>query len=379
MNLAFQSLYVHVPFCRRRKCDYCSFYSVTDGTPVLRRAYLERLMDEFAEFAGRAAAPLQSVFIGGGTPSVLTPAELRTLLRGIRIAFVLSPDTEFSVECNPDSLNPAKIAALAEGGVNRVSLGVQTFSPVLRRRIGRRGSLSRLPELLDRLRHAGIANIGFDLMYALPGQTLADWNEDLRRALELQPEHLSTYALTLEEQTVLAKRIATTPATDELSVDMWELADIRAAAAGLRRYEISNLARPGRECRHNLEIWYGLTYLGCGPAACSFDGCLRWSNPPDIGRWLKPRVRRSRDPLPRDRRAAEILAFGLRTADGWRRPLFRARTGFDYRELRGEVIDRLTEKGLLETVAPTTPGDDEILRPTHRGLLFHDTVAGDLL
>ncbi|MFA4945397.1 MAG: radical SAM family heme chaperone HemW [Lentisphaeria bacterium] len=372
MNRPFASLYVHVPFCRGRKCDYCAFYSLPGAGREMRRRYLERLAREFAESATAAEfLPLRSVFLGGGTPSLLAPAEIRRLTGLVRKWFKLAPDCEFSTEANPESLTPARIEAFLAGGVNRFSLGVQSFSPTLRRRIGRRGGVERLPELVAELRRRGVRNLGFDLMYALPGQTLAQWREELRRACGLGPEHLSAYALTVEDETPLARRA--TPATaDALAVAMWQAAATELAAGGLRRYEISNFARPGRECRHNLEIWHGATYLGCGPAACSFDGELRWSNPADLEAWLRPAIPRTLDPLPADRRAAEILAFGLRTVAGWELARFQAVSGFAALALRGEAIQRLVAQGLLKL----TP---RRLRPTRRGLLFHNLVAAELL
>ena len=311
------------------------------------------------------------MFIGGGTPSLLTPRQLERLLSGIRTAFVLAADCEFTVECNPDSLTPEKIAVLACHGVNRVSLGVQSFLPAHRLTLGRQGSLDHLAELLAELRACGLRNLGMDLIYGIPGQTLADWESDLCQAVACGLRHLSTYALTVEEATRLGRR-GVHPAADDLATDMWEMAAGVAAEAGFRRYEVSNLALSGFECRHNLEVWYGGTYLGCGPAAASFDGDLRWTNAANLDAWLQVGTPREEDRLPPAARAAEVLAFGLRTVDGWNRARFRERTGFDCLELRGAEIAALAADGFLE-VLPAT------LRPTSRGLLFADRVAERLL
>jgi len=359
---------VHVPFCAA-KCDYCAFYSEPDAAPELRRAYLEALRGEFAERAP-ACDVLQSVFIGGGTPSVLPEGELRELLRAVRDHFAAAPDAEFTVECNPESATPGKAGVLAELGVNRVSLGVQSFEESHRATLGRRGGLRNLDAALEALRDARLANIGFDLIYGVPGQTLRDWERDLSRACDCGIRHLSTYALTFEEGARLGAR-GLGPVDDELAVEMWDLAAEVAGAAGLRRYEVSNLAAPGRECRHNLEVWHGGVYLGCGPAASSFDGSLRWTNPAPLDAWLR-RVAPTEDPLPDAARAAEILAFGCRTVEGWSGARFRERTGFDWLTLRGEALRELANDGLLEVT-------DERLRPTRRGLLFADLVAERLL
>lgn len=381
----FEALYVHVPFCAR-KCDYCAFYSRADSAPAVRQAYLERIGREFAEFADRAFAPLDSVFFGGGTPTFLEPRELEALLRAVRRSFRIRPDAEISMECNPESLTEAKAAVMAAWGINRVSLGVQSFSPALRETLGRHGNPELVAPALRMLRRHGIENLGIDLIYAIPGQTLKDWENDLRRALELRPKHLSTYSLTVEEGTALEGRQKTEGRrqkledgrqnaqheTDELSAEMWAAAETVAESAGLKRYEISNFALPGFECRHNLATWHGGAYLGCGPAACSFDGALRWGNPSSLDEWMKPEIRRELDRLPPEARATEVLIFGLRTIAGWSRGQFQARTGFDFLELRSPQIRQLAADGLLEL-------QDDRLCPTRLGLLFNDVIGRELL
>jgi oxygen-independent coproporphyrinogen-3 oxidase len=393
MRGEFRALYVHVPFCAA-KCDYCAFYSIPAASTELRSAYLVRVSDQLAEAAGQCAA-LTTVYVGGGTPSVLTPDELDALLTMLHAHVSLAEGAEFTVECNPESLTPDKVAILARHGVNRVSLGVQSFEPRLRAVIGRRTSLAGLDEALAALRAGGIGNIGMDLIYAIPGETLEDWRADLRRACEAGVRHLSTYELTVEEGTRLGKRQRAEgggqksegkrqkakgkrqkaegkgDSAEELAVAMWEAAEEVAGEFGLRRYEVSNLAQPGFECRHNDAVWHGATYLGVGPAASSFDGEVRWTNPADLGAWLAgaPPVE---DPLPPEARAAEVLGFGLRTVRGWAREEFLGRTGFDYAELRRQALAELAADGLLEM-------SGDVLRPTRRGLLFADRVARRLL
>jgi oxygen-independent coproporphyrinogen-3 oxidase len=359
---------VHVPFCNG-KCDYCAFYSSASFTAELRKAYLERLALEFATFAPHCQ-PLETVFIGGGTPSCLDNTELQQVLGLIRRHFRFAPQLEFSLEANPDSLTPDKIRICHEHGVNRFSLGVQSFNPKHRRMIGRRGSLQDLESLIETVHQLETPNLNLDLIYAIPGQTPDDWLEDVARACQLGIQHLSAYSLTLEEGTPLSKRDTEAP-SDETSVAMWRGVAQVAGRFGLRRYEISNFALPGRECRHNDRIWHGAHYLGCGPAACSFDGNLRWTNPASLTEWLAE-VPPTIDPLPPRDRAAEILAFGLRTLSGWSRPQFRECTGFDYQELRGEAIEGLIAAGLLEY-------KENRLCPTEEGLLFNDSVAEELL
>jgi oxygen-independent coproporphyrinogen-3 oxidase len=310
------------------------------------------------------------VYIGGGTPSSLDESELERLLRALRGTFELSPEAEFSVECNPGSLAPARAGALALQGVNRVSLGIQSFDPGLRQTLGRKGSLRDLHDILAVLRSLGLANIGADLIYGIPGQSLPAWRDDLRRACDLGIVHLSTYELTIEEGARLAGK-GIPPVDEDRALDMWHVTAEVASEYGLKRYEVSNLAGPDFECRHNDAVWHGGTYLGLGPAASSYDGDARWTNPWDLDRWLAG-GESARDVLPPEKRAAEVLGFGLRTVRGWTAEEFRRRTGSDYLKIRGSALRELAREGLLEI---TGWG----VRPTGRGLLLADYVARTLL
>jgi oxygen-independent coproporphyrinogen-3 oxidase len=363
-----QRLYVHVPFCRAR-CAYCAFVSEAPPDPRRMERYLCALERELAS-AVRQANALDSVYVGGGTPTALGPRRLTRLLELVRQHVAVTAQTEWTVEANPDALDPGTVAALASAGVNRVSLGLQSFDDDLRRTLGRQVDPGGTADAVTALRRAGICRVNADLIFQIPGQTLAQWTEDLRRALDLGVTHLSAYALTLEEGTRLAASAPVVP-DEDCFLAMWDATDEMAHAYGLRRYEISNLAEPGHECRHNLEIWYGDPYAGCGPAAASFDGRRRWTNPPGLDAWLRgqgPEV----DDIPDAARAAEILAFGLRTVAGWDLDQFQRVTGADLGTLCPAAIAELVAAGLLELV----PGR---LRPTPRGLLLHDTVAERIL
>ena len=362
------ALYLHVPFCRC-KCDYCAFYSVARADDAdLRRAYLRRISDRLLDC--RPQTPLKTVYVGGGNPTCLPPTELAALLAAVRAAFTLADGCEFTVESNPDTLTPETAAVLAGHGVNRVSLGVQSFCPALRRTLGRRGPPDAAGRAVDSLRARDIERLNCDLIYGIPGQTPTQWREDLRQTLTFAPEHVSAYALTLEPGTPLARQ-HTTSADDDLCVQLWQVAGQVLGAAGLPRYEISNYAAPPAVCRHNVAIWYGAAYYGLGPAATAFDGAVRRQQVADLRAWLQGAAP-DNDPLPADARAAEILFCGLRLSAGWRRAQFRQVTGYDYDELRSAAIDQLTADGLL-TRTPDT------LRPAERGLLFHDHIARTLL
>ncbi|MFW5802389.1 MAG: radical SAM family heme chaperone HemW [Verrucomicrobiota bacterium] len=370
MLRSYRHLYIHVPFCAA-KCDYCAFYSVPCADSAnLIAGYLDRLEEEIATRIARCRG-LQSIFIGGGTPSILSPSQLRRLLR-TTAGIPRDDNIEITVECNPSSLDAERIAALAGCGVNRLSLGIQSWDADLRRTLGRHTELRSPRALVDRIRAEGIERIGADLIYAIPGQTTQQWCEDLKRTADLGVQSLSAYALSIEEGTRLAAGPEGNRSTDEESaVAMWHSCDAILAPYGLQRYEVSNFAVPGCECRHNERIWHGDTYLGCGPAACSFDGESRTANPADLDAWLNGAAAQA-DILPPDRRGAEILAFGLRTTTGWTINEYRKTTGFDPYNLCGDELRTLCAQGLLECT-------DTTIRPTQKGLLFADTVCESLL
>lgn len=364
----FNHLYIHVPFCAS-KCAYCAFYSETGADPASRRAWLEKTTAELVEQTPYLDN-IETVFIGGGTPTILTATELTKLLAAIQRAAGNKRIREVTIECNPETLTAAKADVLAQGGVNRVSLGVQSFSPALRRILGRAGNAAFAERAVDWLKKAGVEDVGMDLIYSIPGQTLTDWEQDVRRVCESGISHLSAYALTLEEGTRLAREGAPPP-DDERAADMWELTSELCAEYGLTRYEISNYALPGKECLHNLGIWHGGSYLGLGPAASSFDGVSRWTQPADLRAWLDNALP-ERDELPARERACELLAFGMRTVEGWSKEAFANVTDFTIRDLRGDAVDDLVAQDLLVET-------DSHLRPTIQGLLFADIVAMTLL
>jgi oxygen-independent coproporphyrinogen-3 oxidase len=358
-------LYVHVPFCRR-KCAYCAFYSEADASPATIDHYLRHLAAE-CRAAAAQAGPLRTLYLGGGTPTHLDANRLRILLTTLRQHFRLASGAEASSEGNPGSLDDEKAEVLAAAGINRVSLGVQSFRPEFRRRLGRYGP-APIRRAVARLRRHGIGRLGIDLIYGIPGQTLADWAAELAMAIDLGVGHVSAYALTREEGTRLARRCRRTgdAPDDDLLADMWHLAGERLATAGLQRYEISNYARPGEECRHNQAVWHGEPHLGIGPAAAAFDGETRWSHPANLAQWLGGTPPRE-DRLSRCSRAREILAFGLRTAEGWDEPRCRRATGRAWHAWQ-DRLQPLIEAGLLAV-------DGSRLQPTTRGLLLWDSIA----
>ena len=361
-----RNLYIHVPFCAG-KCDYCAFYSEPAPDAALIRRWLERILFQLEENASRLEHA-ETVYFGGGTPSLLPDDALKRLFAAVREA--VPSAVEVSIEANPFTVTPEKAAVLTSFA-NRVTLGIQSFDPALLNAIGRRDHAGPGPEEAVRnLREAGLRNLGLDLMYALPGETLDLWRRDLERALELTPEHISAYSVTPEPGTPFASRIAGQPEDDALSEAMWEQAGAVLGEAGLPRYEISNYARPGFESRHNSSVWHGQTYLGLGPAACSFDGTDRWTQVSDLRAWLDgapPEI----DRIPRRARLGEILMMGLRTVRGWTRREFEAAAGCSWDGFMDQ-LNELAERGLVTL-------SEDAVAPTERGLAFWNDIAESLV
>ncbi|NNE43804.1 MAG: radical SAM family heme chaperone HemW [Gemmatimonadetes bacterium] len=374
-------LYVHFPFCRAR-CPYCAFYFVV-GRAEARRPYGDAVLAELdrvvkdPRFAGR---PLRSVYFGGGTPSLLEPAFLAAVLERARDRAGLVPDAEVSLEANPDGLDDERLAGLRAAGVTRLTLGWQSLREEPLRALGRTHTVREATESLADARRAGFDNIGVDLMFGLAGQTVAQWREDLRRVAELGPDHVSAYELTLEEGTRFTRQHADGRLRlpdEDARAEMFESVDEELAPAGIVRYEISNFARPGFECRHNRSGWRGDDLLGLGASAASHVANARWTNVADLDVY-RQRVESGRSPaeapdvLDDVTWAAEDLYLGLRTVEGTVVDDRLEAVGADDRaRLRG-AIDRARASGLLEDA-------DGRVRLTRRGRLLADTVFDDLL
>lgn len=363
--LPYRNLYIHVPFCLK-KCDYCAFYSLCDCTRA--EEWLEKIRTDLVREQDRLQA-LDTVYFGGGTPTIFDASFLRRMFHTVFSIVKTVPGAEISTEANPETVNAEKAAVIAEY-VNRVSMGVQSFS------IEKRAVLGRYPASADNvwiaekyLREAGIRNLGFDLMYAVPGETLTDWQRDLETILSLEPTHISCYALTPEEYTPYAQAHGLAPTDEELASDMWHLADGILGRNGLPRYEISNYARPGFEARHNHNIWLGDTYFGVGPSATSFDGTDRFTQIDSLDDWLNdaaPEV----DRIPHEVRLREIMMMGLRTCNGWHPSQWRKISGSHWHDDPAlmQVLCELVRDGLLIV-------DDQVCKPTLQGLEFWNEIA----
>ena len=364
-------LYVHVPFCARR-CEFCAFY---EQAPV--RGDIERyLAGAERELAGlKLPRRVDTVFWGGGTPGLLLPRDMERLARATLAACGGAP-REWTAEVTPQTARPDRLRVLREAGVNRISMGVQSFDEDILRALGRVHTVKQVYEAIDAVRAAGFDNLNLDMMFALPGQSYEQWERDLRQAIAAGSEHLSTYCLSFEEDTPLWLRLQrgqTTKRTADEEADFYERTWDVLEAAGLKQYEVSNFARPGRECVHNVNTWRMQEWAGVGPSAASQIGMRRFANVASLDQWLagldsgKP-VLKDVVKLNASMLATDCIIFGLRMV-----------RGVDFEELEArfpkhdfldvvEVADALDEEGLAEF-------DGQHLRLTKKGRLVADEVA----
>jgi oxygen-independent coproporphyrinogen-3 oxidase len=370
-----RAAYVHVPFCARH-CGYCDF-AVTAGQDHLIDLYVEALGEELARLDG--PTPVDTIFVGGGTPTYLSAGQLDRLLGRIARWLPLRTAGEFSIEATPESLSDEKVAVLAGRGVNRVSLGVQTFRPDLLTRLDRIHSAEHVGPALDRIRRR-IDNVSLDLIFGVPGQTLADWDADLRTGLAFAPEHVSTYGLTYEKGTPLWKRRQrglVRPVSEDDELAMYEHAIDYLAGEGFAHYEVSNFARPGRRCRHNETYWANEAYFGFGTGAARYVFGRRELNRRNTADYIR-RVLAGESPsfqseeLTPEEAARETAAVQLRRSAGVDRGRFREQTAFDFDVLTGGRIGGLVAEGLLAD-------DGRGVWLTRRGVCVADALVTKLV
>jgi oxygen-independent coproporphyrinogen-3 oxidase len=318
---AIEHLYFHIPFCPKL-CPYCSFY-VEVGTAEKNARFLDALLHEVDLARTRFTLKPRTIYFGGGTPSALTTAQLEHLLGGLHARLDLSALEEWDLEANPATIREEKARTLRDLGVTRLSLGVQSWDDALLRTLGRTHTAAQAERSYAVLRAAGFANVNIDLMFAVPGQTEAQWLATLAKTLELQPDHISTYCLTYEEDTEYFQKLGAGEFTqdDDRDARLFEQTIATLEAAGFAHYEISNYARPGHESRHNLAYWTGANYLGFGPSAFSTVGLERWQNIANTTEYTRriyaeKTAAEFRETLTPLTRAGEVAAFGLRTARG---------------------------------------------------------------
>lgn len=370
-------LYVHIPFCRQR-CHFCAFYLEVAKSERMEAfvSALRREVEMYGEQAPLKGRPLQSIYFGGGTPTALpvqTLCGLVTLIRGIWPA---SPTVEVTVEAHPATITADDAQALADAGFNRISFGAESMDDDDFGPIGRPGSVRDTERAVAAARAAGFTNVNLDLMYGLPGQSLGSWTGTLQSLLNMDPAHISCYALTVEEGTTLAREIARhrmPPLDEALQNDMESAAEALLTQAGFVRYEISNYARPGSASRHNLLYWTDQDYLGLGPSAQSYVDGVRFGNRADLTAYIQllgmgTLPIEDRTVLSLSEQQRDAVVFGLRLLEGVPATTVEATVLAAGSQTR---LARLMSQGLLESAAGR-------LRLTPLGQRFADSVAGEL-
>ncbi len=389
------SLYLHIPFCQR-KCPYCDFNTYA-GMIDQREAYVAALRDEILLAGERVrqsdGSPrrCRTIFFGGGTPSMLDAGQVDALLRAARSSFAVDVDAEISLEANPGALEYGHLDELRAVGINRLSMGAQSFDVALLRWLGRIHTPEEIETAFAAARAAGFANVNLDFMYAIPKQPLATWEATLERALALSPAHLSLYSLIVEEGTPLFRWVAegrVKPADEDLAADMYELAAARLATEGYRHYEISNWAKPGFDCDHNLTYWHNLPYLGLGAGAHGWFAGTRYVEAKPIREYIE-RVREAAtqrtlktqlpaaavietEAISAELEMSETAILGLRLAEGVHRGDFARRFGRDFEAVFSERLVDVRTAGLVEEAGSW-------VRLTERGKLLGNEVFERLL
>ncbi len=348
-------IYIHIPFCRS-KCQYCDFYSIGGSRDKrLVDNYMQALALHFKETGARCTDyVVDSVYFGGGTPSFFGADNLRRIFAEVQHRFRVDKDAEVTFEANPDSVSEPLLKKLRGEGFNRMSLGVQNDNDDMLKKLGRPHSFAQAVHAMQMARACGFDNINLDLMYGLPNQTPVQWELTLRNVLRLQPDHMSCYGLKVEENTPLwqYKDAANLP-SDEVQAEMYLRTVKLLAEAGFAQYEVSNFARPGYECRHNLKYWLGDEYIGFGPAAASDFAGKRYTNRPDIQNYIRGLLKQDVpilsecDTIPPRERAGEYVMLRLRTTHGIAAEEYEKNYLMPFQPLL-DVILPLAERGLLK-------------------------------
>ena len=358
--------YIHIPFCRS-KCGYCAFYSEAGADSTLVERYLEKITEQLS---ARDFPEAETVYFGGGTPTLLSASQLERLFTAVEQNLHPGKNCEISIECNPETLDASKIS-LMKNFITRISCGVQSFDPDLRSTLGRDCSNSAIEKAVSLVRDAGIPHFNCDLIYAIPGQTLSGWQHDLETAIACQVDHLSCYNLTPEEQSRLGSSFII---DDDAALKMYQMAGDILTANGISRYEISNYSRPGCECRHNVNIWRGGRLTAFGPAGAGFDGTSRIINVENLCDWLNDEAPEI-DTLDENARSREIFAVNLRTASGWNRKLWQ-NTG---RAVSWENISAFFDDAVRDIPENFYCKNTESIRLTPDGLLYWNDIAEKII
>ena len=371
---ASMEIYIHIPFCAK-KCEYCDFLSGPAGGKE-QRAYVQALLKEIRAAEEGQGRSVSSIFIGGGTPSLLKEDLLGSILNEIYKKFNLEPEAEISIEVNPGTVSLKKLEAYRRMGINRLSIGLQSTDDRELKTLGRLHNYAQFLETYQAAGNAGFDNINIDLMSALPDQTYEGWVTNLRRTAELSPAHISAYSLIIEEGTPFALRELNLP-DEETEYRMYEDTAAILKEYGYEQYEISNYAKKGKRCRHNVGYWTRCDYLGFGLGAASLWGNKRFSNTADMEEYLKnsafpERIRLMEPVLSREDEMAEFMFLGLRMTEGVSEAAFRQEFGVEMREIYGEVLKKYTDMKLLEE-------KDGRIFLTRKGIHVSNSVMSDFL
>ena len=369
-------IYIHIPFCKSR-CIYCGFYSTT--LLDLRKKYINAVCREMELRKNYIREPFSTIYLGGGTPSLLDEAELTKLFLYINNVYDVDRNAEITMECNPDDITPEFTNMLSRLPINRVSMGAQTFADSRLRLLHRRHNSDEVKHAVKLLREAGIKNISIDLMFGFPDESLSQWKEDISAALALNIEHISAYSLMYEEDTPLWKMLDTGKVKEideELSLTMFKELVCQLTDAGYEHYEISNFARPGYRSRHNSSYWHQVPYIGLGAAAHSFDLNSRQWNVADLKLYIEEInngiIPMEREELDNDTTFNDIITTALRTSDGINLNALETRLGKRYRNTLISAAGKHIEQGLLEI-------RHDRLRLTSEGIFISDMVMSDLM
>jgi len=371
-------LYMHIPFCQSR-CGYCDFYTNVSQAGETE-AFVDALLKELPSAIEALPVSVRTIFVGGGTPTILPVELFSSLFETLGKIAERHQPIEFSVEANPASLNGVKARILRDNGVDRISMGAQSFHDDELKVLDRIHRVGDIAPSVEIIRPAGFDHLNLDLIFGIPGQTPASWSESLRRAVSLGVDHLSCYGLTYEPETPMDARrqagevVAVSEAAER---EMYLHAIDYLASEGIEQYEISNFARPGARCEHNLRYWRNEPVVGVGPSAASYIGGVRWRNVPDTAEYIRRIQAGESTAVDEERlspleRAGETAMLALRTAEGIECSRFEVATGFDAMPLFGEVVARHVEGGLIDA-------DSERIALTREGMLVADSVLSDFL
>jgi len=369
-------IYIHVPFCKLA-CHYCDFHFSTNT--ALKADMVSAIVSELSlQHAYLGNEDIDTIYFGGGTPSLLEASDLGAIFGAIDKNFTISADPEITLEANPDDLGIIKLNELKSAGINRLSIGIQSFDDEVLKFLNRSHNAAAASKCFEDARSAGFRNLSIDLIYSIPGQTMETWQRNIRHALRLNPEHISTYSLTIESKTVFGnwfKRGKLTPITDEDSAEQMELLTDLLTGAGYVQYEISNFGKPGFFSRHNSSYWQGAKYLGVGPSAHSYNGACRQfnirNNPLYVNAIRQDKIPFEVEKLSREDRINDYLMTTLRTMWGCNLDVLKKQFNYDLVADNGEYLSRLVDNKFADL-------EDNCLKLTRKGKLVADRISADL-